>query len=317
MCRLISGGGPGSAVGASLERTLTNLSHVDLNRGCRDLYETARKAPMLEKEHEFDLARRWRDDGDEGAIDELVRSHLRLVISLANKFKNYGLPVVDLVQEGSVGLMEAAARFDPERGFRFSTYAGWWIRSSMQDYVLRNWSIVRTGTTAAQKTLFFNLRWLRAKIARDSDGPLDQDQKAEIATALKVRVKDVEMMEARLAKSDRSLNAALAAESNCEWQEMMPSEDAGPDEIVAEKRDRQTHQRILNEAMKALTDREEIIIRERCLTEKSVTLAALGTRLGISKERVRQLESQALGKMRDAITSLVGDPIAAGLAFGV
>lgn len=292
------------------------LSKVEVNRGCRDLYETARKAPMLEKEHEFALARRWRDDRDTDAIDKLVRSHLRLVIALANKFRNYGLPVVDLVQEGAVGLMEAAARFDPEKGFRFSTYASWWIRSSMQDYVLRNWSIVRTGTTAAQKTLFFNLRWLRAKIARENDGPLNNDQKAEIATALRVRIKDVEIMEARFTKSDRSLNAALAADSTCEWQEMMPSEDAGPDEIIAERRDRQTHQRILGEAMKALTDREEIIIRERCLTEKTVTLAALGTRLGISKERVRQLESQALGKMRDAITNLVGDPIAAGLAIG-
>ena len=292
------------------------LSKVEVNRGCRDLYETARKAPMLEKEHEFALARRWRDDRDTDAIDKLVRSHLRLVIALANKFRNYGLPVVDLVQEGAVGLMEAAARFDPEKGFRFSTYASWWIRSSMQDYVLRNWSIVRTGTTAAQKTLFFNLRWLRAKIARENDGPLNNDQKAEIATALRVRVKDVEIMEARFTKSDRSLNAALAADSTCEWQEMMPSEDAGPDEIIAERRDRKTHQRILGEAMKALTDREEIIIRERCLTEKTVTLAALGTRLGISKERVRQLESQALGKMRDAITNLVGDPIAAGLAIG-
>lgn len=292
------------------------LSKVEVNRGYRDLYETARKAPMLEKEHEFALARRWRDNRDTVAIDELVRSHLRLVIALANKFRNYGLPVVDLVQEGAVGLMEAAARFDPEKGFRFSTYAGWWIRSSMQDYVLRNWSIVRTGTTAAQKTLFFNLRWLRAKIARENDGPLNNDQKAEIATALRVRIKDVEIMEARFTKSDRSLNAALAADSTCEWQEMMPSEDAGPDEIIAERRDRQTHQRILGEAMKALTDREEIIIRERCLTEKTVTLAALGTRLGISKERVRQLESQALGKMRDAITNLVGDPIAAGLAIG-
>lgn len=304
-------------MGASLEIILAYLSKIELNRGCHDLYETARKAPMLEKEHEFALARRWRDDRDTGAIDELVRSHLRLVISLANKFRNYGLPVVDLVQEGAVGLMEAAARFDPEKGFRFSTYAGWWIRSSMQDYVLRNWSIVRTGTTAAQKTLFFNLRWLRAKIARENDGPLNNDQKAEIATALRVRIKDVEIMEARFSKSDRSLNAALASESNCEWQEMMPSEDAGPDEIIAQRRDHQTHQRILNEAMKALTDREEIIIRERCLTEKTVTLAALGTRLGISKERVRQLESHALDKMRDAITKLVGDPVAAGLAIGV
>jgi RNA polymerase sigma-32 factor len=296
---------------------LAYLSKVAWNRDCHNLYETAKKAPMLEKEHEFALAIRWRDEQDATAIDELVRSHLRLVIAVANKFKNYGLPVTDLVQEGSVGLMEAAARFDPDRGFRFSTYAGWWIRSSMQDYVLRNWSIVRTGTTAAQKTLFFNLRWLRAKIASESDGPLNIEQKTEIATTLKVRVKDVEIMEARLTKSDQSLNATLASESSCEWQEMLPSEDAGPDEIVAEGRDHKTRQRILNEAMRALTDREEIIIRERCLTEKTVTLAALGTRLGISKERVRQLESQALGKMRDAITNLVGDPVAAGLAYGV
>lgn len=296
---------------------MTYLSKVELSRDCRGIYETARNAPMLEKEYEFALAIRWRDDQDSTAIDELVRSHLRLVIALAKKFKNYGLPVTDLIQEGSVGLMEAAARFDPERGFRFSTYASWWIRSSMQDYVLRNWSIVRTGTTAAQKTLFFNLRWLRAKIASESDGPLNVEQKSEIADTLKVRVKDVEIMEGRLTKSDQSLNATLASESNCEWQEMLPSEDAGPDEIVAEERDHRTRQRILDEAMKALTDREEIIIRERCLRDKSVTLAALGSRLGISKERVRQLESQALGKMRDAITNLVGDPVAAGLAFGV
>lgn len=283
------------------------------NDSSRDLLRFAMKAPMLEKDHELSLARRWRDNEDAAALSELTQSYLRLVISIAGRFRNYGLPMSDMIQEGTVGLMEAAARFEPEREIRFSTYATWWIRSAMQDYILRNWSIVRTGTTAAHKTLFFNLRRVRARIAGEYDKPMSLTSRQDVAEHLGVRLRDVEVMEARLSSSDRSLNVMVGEEGDTEWQDFLPCEAPLPEQVVTDQRDSEVRSTLIKEAMSNLTDREVIIISERQLTDESVTLSALGERLGISKERVRQIEAQALSKLKSALTRRVGDPVAAGL----
>ncbi|MCH8683857.1 RNA polymerase factor sigma-32 [Pedomonas mirosovicensis] len=273
----------------------------------------AMSAPMLGKEDELELARRWREQRDVDALRALTRSYLRLVISMASRFRSYGLPVSDLIQEGTVGLMEAAGRFEPEREIRFSTYASWWIRSSMQDYILRNWSIVRTGTTAAHKSLFFNLRRLRAQIVGDYDGPMTYASRQLLAEKLGVRLKDVEVMEARLTGYDRSLNAMVGEDGESEWMDFLASDAPQPDEELEEINDSRVKMDLLRDAMKILSEREMTIIRERRLGDDSVTLAALGERLGISKERVRQIETQALNKLRTALINRVGDPVSAGL----
>lgn len=279
----------------------------------RRFVRKAMKAPMLEAEHELNLARRWRDEDDEGALHELTTAYMRLVISMASKFRFYGLPLADLVQEGNVGLMQAAARFDPSREVRFSTYAAWWIRSSIQDYVLRNWSIVRTGTTAAQKSLFFNLRRLRAKIDDTGDAVMTAENKKWVSEHLGVPERDVETMASRLSGSDRSLNAPLATDGDAQWQDLLPDESATPDQVVMEQRDNEKRRTWISEALQVLNDRETLIISERRLTEDTVTLEVLGKRLGISKERVRQIEHQALNKLRKTLTKIVGDPNTAGL----
>jgi len=273
----------------------------------------AMKAPMLEADHELDLARRWRDHDDEKALHELTTAYMRLVISMASKFRHYGLPLSDLVSEGNVGLMQAAARFEPSREVRFSTYAAWWIRSSIQDYVLRNWSIVRTGTTAAQKSLFFNLRRLRAKIDDTGDGIMSAENKKWVSEHLGVPERDVESMASRLSASDRSLNAPLATDGEGQWQDLLPDHSATPEEQVEESRDGERRKEWISEALKSLNERETLIIMERRLTDETVTLEVLGKRLGISKERVRQIEHQALNKLRKALTNMVGDPEKAGL----
>jgi len=213
----------------------------------------------------------------------------------------------DLVQEGNIGLLQAAARFEPEREVRFSTYAAWWIRSAMQDFVLRNWSIVRTGTTAAQKSLFFNLRRMRAKHADEVDGWLSGNAKDKIATELRVRVTDVEDMEMRLAGSDQSLNATVSEASDDEWQDFMCDDGPNPEELVQEGHDNATRSGWLHTAMEELSEREQIIIRERRLRDDPLTLEELGKRLGISKERVRQIEHKVLRKLRTSVTRLGSD----------
>ncbi len=273
----------------------------------RAFVRSAMQIPLLEQAHEIELATRWKDDGDEAALHDLTSAYMRLVISMAGKFRNYGLPMSDLVQEGNVGLMQAAARFDPAREVRFSTYAAWWIRSSIQDYVLRNWSIVRTGTTAAQKSLFFNLRRLRAKINDTGDATMTADNKTLVATTLGVPVRDVEAMASRLSGSDRSLNAPMA-EAGDEWQDLLPDTSQGPEDEVMDRRDSARRTEWIAKAMAALNERESLIIRQRRLSEDTVTLETLGTLLGISKERVRQIEHQALKKLRAALETLVGDP---------
>jgi|JI10StandDraft_1071094.scaffolds.fasta_scaffold00194_68 RNA polymerase sigma-32 factor len=279
----------------------------------RKFVKLAMAAPMLEREHELNLARRWRDDHDEDALHELCTAYMRLVVAVASRFRHYGLPMSDLVQEGNVGLMLAAARFEPERELRFSTYATWWIRSCVQDFILRNWSIVRTGTTTAQKSLFFNLRRLRVLLRDPSEGGLSPESRTYVATQLRVDEKDVDRMAARLSASDRSLNAPIGEDGEAEWQDLLADETALPEDETMLTRDRATRSAWLAEALADLTEREMMIIRERRLVEDGVTLESLGQKLGVSKERVRQIEHQALNKLKSALMRIVGDPEEAGL----
>lgn len=285
---------------------------LELRRGAQTYLRAAMRAPLLAAEHERDLARAWRDDGDERALHELITAYLRLVVAMAARFRHYGLPMSDLVQEGNVGLMQAAARFEPEREVRFSTYASWWIRSAMQDFVLRNWSIVRTGTTSAQKALFFNLRRLRAKIGDVGDAVMSAEASSRVAVALRVPEREVEAMAARLSAPDRSLNAPLTEEGDGEWQDMLADDAESPEAMVMQAHDGAARVILVQQALRELSDRERLIIRERKLEDEAVTLEALGERLGISKERVRQIEGNALEKLRRALIARVGDPIEAG-----
>ncbi len=229
------------------------------------------------------------------------------MIAIASRFRNYGLPVGDLIQEGNIGLMQAASRFDPGRDVRFSTYASWWIRSSIQDYVLRNWSIVRTGTTAAQKSLFFNMRRLRANIERSSEREgLDDEGRRKIAGELNVRVQDVEEMEGRLSGADQSLNATIGEDGDNDWQSFLSDDRPNPEEIVQGTKDAQSRSLWLNEALRGLSDREQTIIRERHLGQETVTLEDLGKELGVSKERVRQIEQRAMEKLKVSMMRHVG-----------
>ncbi len=272
------------------------------------------QAPLLSATHERQLATRWRDDGDEAALHELVGAYLRLVIAIAGKFRRYGLPLAELVQEGSIGLMQAAARFDPDRAVRFSTYAGWWIRAAMQEYVLRNWSIVRSGTSAAQKSLFFNLRWMRARIDPAGGTTLDHAARLQIARELKVKPSDVEAMALRLAGRDQSLNQPIGDEAGESWEDLLVDDRPSPEDVAMARRDQAVRRRWLRAALGELNDRERLIIQARRLAEDRITLEELGGRLGITKERVRQIEHKAFEKLAAAVVKLAeaaGEPVAA------
>ena len=274
----------------------------------REFIRLSMSTALLSREREMMLARLWREQNDEAALHELVMAYMRLVVSTASRFRNYGLPMADLVQEGATGLMQAAARFEPEREVRFSTYAAWWIRSAMQDYILRNWSVVRTGTTAAQKALFFNLRRLRAKIDDGSGGQLDEDGRAFVAAELSVNVDDVRAMEMRLSGGDQSLNATISPTGEDEWQDFLPDDRPSPEETVMFARDNHTRSLWLAQALAELSDREQTIIKERRLRDDARTLEDLGRDLGISKERVRQIEHRALEKLRSSLQQRSIDP---------
>ena len=287
------------------------MAHIDdptTQKANLDYIKGAMREPMLEREHEFELARRWREGGDTGALHELVRAYTRLVVSTATRFRNYGLPMGDLVQEGNVGLMQAASRFEPDREVRFSTYAAWWIRSAMQDYILRNWSIVRTGTTAAQKSLFFNLRRLRARIEDASGRPLTHEGRLNIARELNVELAEVEAMETRLGAVDQSLNAPISEGGEDDWQDYLSDSRPNPEDVVIGMRDSETRSRWLAEALRELNPRERTIIAQRRLRDEGATLEELGRELGVSKERVRQLEHRALLKLRASMQRHVDVP---------
>jgi RNA polymerase sigma-32 factor len=268
----------------------------------RAILDAAMRAPYLERDEERELALRWRDRKDNAALSRLTAAHMRLVISVAARYRNFGLSINDLIQEGHIGLLEAAARFEPEREVRFSTYATWWIRAAIQDYVLRNWSIVRGGTSSTQKALFFNIRRLRAKIAQD-DGLAPHQIHAEIAQMMGISADSVALMDSRLSGPDASLNAPLHEDesSTAERQDFLVDDEPLPDETVGESIDTERRAEWLHKAMSVLNDRERRIVRERCLRDETATLEELGEMLGISKERVRQLEGRALEKLRAAL----------------
>ena len=280
----------------------------------RRMIKIAKAAPYLAREEEHDLAVRWRETDDQNARNQIATAHMRLVVSMAGKFRHFGLSMSDMVQEGYVGLLEAAARFEPERDVRFSTYASWWIRASMQDYILRNWSIVRGGTSSAQKALFFNLRRLRAKLARGDNRLTAQAIHEEIATALGVSLADVQTMDARLSANDASLQAPTIAGDNDSGErlDMLVSNEPLPDEQASILIDGERRSSWLNAALTRLNEREMRIIRARRLADEGATLEQLGAVLGISKERVRQIESRAMEKLKFALVS--ADPNMAAYA---
>jgi RNA polymerase sigma-32 factor len=274
----------------------------------RGFVKAAMNAPFLSREEERELAVAWAERRDERALHKLAHAHMRLVIALAARFRNYGLPMPDLIQEGHVGLLEAAARFEPERDVRFSTYATWWIRASIQDHILRNWSIVRGGTSSAQKALFFNLRRLRARISQAAGSGLSMEAVyTEIATAVGVSKDDVATLAVRMSGQDVSLNAPLTDSdggTTSDRMDFLVDAQPLPDAVVEESIDGDRRLRWLKAAFSVLSDREARIIRERRLQDDAATLESLGERLGISKERVRQIENRAIEKLKRALLDL-------------
>ncbi len=272
------------------------------------LSRTAMKAELLDAETELRLAYAWRDDRCEESLHRLITAYMRLAISMASKFKRYGAPMNDLIQEAGLGLMKAADKFDPDRGVRFSTYAVWWIKASIQDYVMRNWSMVRTGSTSSQKSLFFNMRRVQARLERESAAAgevLDRHQLRQmISTEIGVPLHDVEMMEGRLSGSDYSLNATQSTDDEGrEWIDALEDDSAQAAETVEHAHDTEQLRAWLLQAMNDLNERERFIVRERKLRDAPRTLESLGQELNLSKERVRQLEAAAFGKMRKSLES--------------
>jgi RNA polymerase sigma-32 factor len=260
-----------------------------------------RTFPMLEPEEEYMLAKRWREHEDSGAAHRLVTSHLRLVAKIAMGYRGYGLPVNEIVSEGNVGLMQAVKRFEPDKGFRLATYAMWWIRASIQEYILRSWSLVKIGTTAAQKKLFFNLRKAKGHIKAIEDGDLKPEQVRIIADKLGVTEEEVISMNRRLAAPDHSLNAPLRADSEGEWQDWLVDESPSQETILADREQKDDRSELLTEGMKALNEREQHILTARRLREDPATLEDLSKEYGISRERVRQIEVRAFEKLQRAI----------------
>lgn len=270
------------------------------------LSRKAMKAELLDAETELRLAYAWRDDRCEESLHRLITAYMRLAISMASKFKRYGAPMNDLIQEAGLGLMKAADKFDPDRGVRFSTYAVWWIKASIQDYVMRNWSMVRTGSTSSQKSLFFNMRRVQARLERESAAAgevLDRHQLRQmISTEIGVPLHDVEMMEGRLSGSDYSLNATQSTDDEGrEWIDALEDDSAQAAETVEHTHDTEQLRAWLLQAMNDLNERERFIVRERKLRDTPRTLESLGQELSLSKERVRQLEAAAFGKMRKSL----------------
>jgi RNA polymerase sigma-32 factor len=259
--------------------------------------------PLLKEDHELDLANKWKDKQDETALHELIQAHMRLVVSYAIKYKNYGLSMGDLIQEGNIGLMKAAQKFEPSRGFRFSTYASWWIRASIQDFLLKHWSIVRIATTSKQKSLFFSLRRLKQKINGTDNGNIDFNTAENIASDLNISTSAVVNMDSRITQNDSSLNKKISEDGEEEFLSLLEDEDARPDEIIFAK-DEINHKKVMvSQAISSLDEREIQIINERHLSEDPKTLEYLGIKLNISKERVRQIEKNAMNKMKAFIDS--------------
>ena len=283
----------------------TSLTLVPTPEGNLTRYlQEIRKFPMLEPKQEYTLAKSWREEEDTEAAHQLVTSHLRLVAKIAMGYRGYGLPLAELISEGNVGMMQAVKRFDPERGFRLATYAMWWIRAAIQEYILHSWSLVKMGTTAAQKKLFFNLRKLKNRIQSVEEQHLSPEQVTKIATELNVPEQDVMSMNSRLASQDHSLNAPLRADSEGEWQDWLVDESESQETEFADREELDSRRGMLGEAMVALNKRERHILTERRLRENPRTLEELSQEYNISRERVRQIEVRAFEKLQKAMKNL-------------
>jgi RNA polymerase sigma-32 factor len=279
-------------------RTLpTVVSESNLARYLQEI----RKFPMLHPDEEFMLAKRWREHGDTEAAHKLVTSHLRLVAKIAMGYRGYGLPVSELISEGNVGMMQAVKRFEPDRGFRLATYAMWWIRAAIQEYILHSWSLVKMGTTAAQKKLFFNLRKLKGQLQAIEEGDMSPENVKKIATELNVTEDEVITMNRRLAAPDHSLNAPLKIDGDGEWQDWLVDETETQEIALAERQELTKRRNLLGQAMKSLNQRERHILTERRLKDEPTTLEDLSREYGISRERVRQIEVRAFEKLQKAI----------------
>jgi len=288
--------------------SLPNLPVLSPEGNLTRYLQDIRKFPMLEKEEEYMLAKRWRDHDDVDAAHQLVTSHLRLVAKIAMGYRGYGLPIGELISEGNVGMMQAVKKFDPERGFRLATYAMWWIRASMQEYILHSWSLVKMGTTAAQKKLFFNLRKIKGQMKALEEGDLPPEKVQRIAEQLAVSENDVVQMNRRLAAPDHSLNAPLRNDGEGgEWQDWLVDDTESQEDLLGETEEFQQRTQLLRDAMKSLNEREQHIITERRLSENPTTLETLSQHYGISRERVRQIEVRAFEKLQKAIKNAVVD----------
>ena len=264
-----------------------------------------RKFPMLSPEEEYSLAKAWRDHGDEEAAHRLVTSHLRLVAKIAMGYRGYGLPLGELISEGNLGMMQAVKRFDADRGFRLATYAMWWIRAAMQEYILHSWSLVKMGTTAAQKKLFFNLRKLKGQMQAIDEGDMSPEHVSEIADRLRVSQDEVVNMNRRLASPDHSLNAPMRKDGEGEWQDWLVDDDDDQETELGDREELTDRRRLLAGAMNILTDRERHILQERRLRESPATLEHLSRHYGISRERVRQIEVRAFEKLQKSIRNTI------------
>jgi RNA polymerase sigma-32 factor len=284
---------------ASIASVPSISSEGNLSRYLQEI----RKFPMLAQDEEFMLAKRWQEHQDTEAAHRLVTSHLRLVAKIAMGYRGYGLPLSELISEGNVGMMQAVKRFDPDRGFRLATYAMWWIRAAIQEYILHSWSLVKMGTTAAQKKLFFNLRKLKGQLQAIEEGDLSPENVAKIATALDVPEVDVVNMNRRLAAPDHSLNAPLRADSEGEWQDWLVDEGESQETKLGDRQELGLRRDLLVKAMSHLNERERDILTHRRLREQPTTLEDLSQKYGISRERVRQIEVRAFEKLQKAIKS--------------
>ncbi|MFT4252836.1 MAG: RNA polymerase sigma factor RpoH [Caulobacter sp.] len=281
---------------------VNSLSVMSPDGGLSRYLTEIRKFPMLAKDEEFMLAQRWKEHQDSDAAHKMVTSHLRLVAKIAMGYRGYGLPIGEVISEGNVGLMQAVKKFEPEKGFRLATYAMWWIRASIQEYILRSWSLVKMGTTAAQKKLFFNLRKAKSQISAFEDGDLRPEQVSAIATKLGVLDSEVISMNRRLSGPDASLNAPLRADGESEWQDWLADdEQVSQETLVAENEEKSLRMTLLEEAMVELTDRERHILTERRLKDDPTTLEDLAAQYGVSRERVRQIEVRAFEKLQKSM----------------
>ena len=284
---------------------LPNLPIISPEGNLARYLQEIRKFPMLEQEEEYMLAKRWREHDDIEAAHKLVTSHLRLVAKIAMGYRGYGLPVGELISEGNLGMMQAVKRFDPERGFRLATYAMWWIRAAIQEYILHSWSLVKMGTTAAQKKLFFNLRKIKGQMQAIEEGDMPPETVTEIARRLSVTEDDVVSMNRRLSAPDHSLNAPLRDDSDGEWQDWLVDESESQEHMLAEKEELNNRRQLLTDAMKSLNERERHILTERRLKDGPTTLEQLSQVYGISRERVRQIEVRAFEKLQKAMKNAV------------